>query len=296
MYHAGSSMYGHQSIDSIIMNEVIKTFSGENVCLGDIKGMFYAVFSKLPKILLFIAAKKCIEGSATLFEPLTTFMKSTLVSLLYRKRIFSKTDISSADFHSGRIASEKIPKIESPFPITSADIGVDLAVSYIPFFHSKYIKDIEEEGKKALEENQERRKLKISIFKVAKVEDKTIKYSKCFSNNLFPSKNYKKLTSVIKKHFKVSSKIHSNNVIGILIDGVPGPGKTKFADYAVSVGLAYNVYKIDMTKFIEIEFNLVLNLAFHRIEVENSSIFVIDEMDKYIDYRLQVNYTEKEIL
>jgi SpoVK/Ycf46/Vps4 family AAA+-type ATPase len=72
----------------------------------------------------------------------------------------------------------------------------------------------------------------------------------------------------------------------MLIDGIPGLGKTKFADYATDTKLAGYVYKTDMTSFLQIEFSQVVKPMFHDIHITAPTIFLIDEVDKYLDYRL----------
>jgi hypothetical protein len=79
----------------------------------------------------------------------------------------------------------------------------------------------------------------------------------------------------------------------LLIDGVPGLGKTKFADFAVESKLAGAVYKVDMTSMLKYPFSKVLLSIYHDVQINTSTIFMIDEVDKYIDYRVVVEYDEE---
>ena len=280
-----------QSVDTIIMGEVVKTFSDSDMCIASINGLLRAIFSKLPKILLFIVAKKCIESSSSLFEPFINSIKNTFVSILYRKKTYPKDNALSEDFYTARAAMNTIPNTDYPIaPVLINGTDQSVTVSYVPLLHSSIISELENKGISDLNNYKKIKDNRSSSFYVAKLEGVNAKYHKCNNSHLFPSRNYKKLASVIEKHISVSNKIKTNNMLGILIDGVPGLGKTKFADYAVSCGLADEIYKIDMTRFNSVSMKSVIDSAFHKIAVDMPTIFVIDELDKYLDQRLQTEY------
>ena len=73
-----------QDTNSLIMGEVIKLFSSsERVCYQSILS---TLFTKIPKIFFFVLAKKCIESSTVIFEPLINAIKSTLFTLFPQHR------------------------------------------------------------------------------------------------------------------------------------------------------------------------------------------------------------------
>lgn len=109
-------------------------------------------------------------------------------------------------------------------------------------------------------------------------------------SRLYPSKNYQKLEKIISSHYDVSELVGVHSVIGVIIDGVPGLGKTKFADFAADEGLAGTVNKIDMTAFLNLEFSVLMSKFYHQFEVEYNTIFMIGEVDKYLDVRIDREY------
>ena len=97
-----------QDINSLIMGEVIKLFSdNQGVCY---QSVLSTLFTKIPKIFFFVLAKKCIESSGVIFEPLTNTIKSSLFSLFYIKKKYS---LKITDPESHMIAYIK----EQEFPI-----------------------------------------------------------------------------------------------------------------------------------------------------------------------------------
>lgn len=288
--HSYGSPYT-QSVDSIIMSEVIKTFSTTDFCPANISNLFTSIFSKLPKIILFIIAKKCIESSGSLFEPFISSIKSTFLSLFYRQKEYSTVDALKKEFYITRVIKQQVPL--TTFPIASMMVKEGegtVIVSYVPGLHTRYLSEYELKGEEALLAYEKTKKNKQSNFYIAKPDGTNLNYKKCTHSFLFPSRNYKKLSLVIKNHFEVSMKVLTNDIVGILIDGVPGLGKTKFADYASSIGLTTNIYKIDMTRFNSINVKSAIKSAFHSVPIDTPTIFVIDELDKYLDARLRIEY------
>lgn len=125
-----------------------------------------------------------------------------------------------------------------------------------------------------------------------KLNPKTLKYEERNASTLFPSTNYLNLNEIIKKHNYVSNLVGSYSVLGILIDGVPGLGKTKYADFAACNGIANDIYKIDMTSLLEQSFMTILQTIYHDITIKDNTIFLIDDIDKYVNYRVRKQYDE----
>lgn len=84
----------------------------------------------------------------------------------------------------------------------------------------------------------------------------------------------------------------SYSVCGLLLDGKPGLGKTKFTDFAVIEKLAGHVFKVDMTSMLNYKFSQVIDSMYHGVSITTDTIFMIDEIDKYIDYRISVEFDE----
>jgi hypothetical protein len=284
----------HQSFstnpDTLILQEAIKAFSTSNgSCMAS---LITSLFSKIPKLFLFIGIKKLIESSSTLFDPITKIVTATLVRLLYTKAIYKNKDVYDIEYHICRELKNQKFTLEKLTPaIRITDYNTHWECEYIRGFHSMILNQIVE---KAREEHAECKKNIVTqtvLFK--KLTGSAYKNS--VFNNLYPSKNYKLLEGMITKYFVASSLLGTSDVLGILIDGVPGLGKTKFADYACQHKLVDEIYKIDMSNFVNRQLTDILNVGYFSIDIKSpKTIFVIDELDKYLDYRLLQDYETKK--
>ena len=107
---------------------------------------------------------------------------------------------------------------------------------------------------------------------------------------LFPSKNYKELERLLEKRLGVSKILGFFEPITICINGCPGLGKTKFADYIASKKLFSSVGLIDMAKMMTFPFEKVVAETTNIFSSETVSLVVVDEIDKYLDHKLKVDY------
>src|SRR5207302_10033747 len=53
-----------------------------------------------------------------------------------------------------------------------------------------------------------------------------------------------------------------------------------------------HIYKIDMTNVVKESFESILERFYHGIQPTTSTMFVIDEVDKYLDYRIKIGYDQ----
>jgi len=109
---------------------------------------------------------------------------------------------------------------------------------------------------------------------------------------LYPSKNFVNLKEIVENYIEVCTLTETNSVLGILIDGEPCLGKSAFLNYFSRFNICKKCYHIDMTKFLDFSFDEVMNIAIP--PVNQPSIFMIDEMDKYIHFHIQKKYDLKE--
>jgi hypothetical protein len=262
--------------------------------------LFAALFSKLPKFVLFILAKKCIESSGSVFTPLLSYIKFFMRKMVYKEKTWVTSNGLSIDYHVAKELQSEIPKLTSlnnPLSMAIESNSTDmLSISYIPLFHSRTLETMEEKGKVNYEKFCQLKANKKAKFLVASSNTANLTYEDCTYSELFPSVNYQRLSSSIERHFHVCKKVKANNVLGILINGVPGLGKTKFSEYAASKGLADTVYKIDMSKFLDRSFELISETFYFNIQVKTPSIFIIDELDKYLDFTMKKEFYHSNLI
>lgn len=278
------------STDSIIMQEVVRGFSSH----ASLTGLVCEFFSKIPRLIMHVIAKKCIENSSSFLEPIQNFFRGLLYTLVYRQKVYKTNDLLKEDYHLG-MAYKTTPLLaHSPVPVSFEESKDSVTVYHIPFLHKQLLAKIEEEGKLAFARHTQARAKRTVTYETFKLEGAAPKSKTCTASNLYASSNYRNLEEMLTAHFEISTQVGANNVLGVLLDGIPGLGKTKFADYAVMRKLAAVVLKIDMTNFLSLPLDSVLSTIYHGRNVIENTIFVVDELDKYVDYRLRTEYEEMQ--
>lgn len=281
------------SPDSIIMNKVVEIITSSN---SGVTNILFAIIPTLPAIAAMVTIKKCIENSGDVFSSISTYIGCIFKRLFYTTRLLDNCDrADSQDYFFKKSVEKKTYFFNSfMFPIywnyePEHKIGI---LSHMKWFygHKEYVNECEKEADTEREVYNCIKQQKKTIYKKLATTEGLPKYCVSISSKLYPSRNYVNLVKIIKTHVSVAKIVESYNVLGILIDGIPGLGKTKFADFAVEEKLVGHVYKVDMTTMLKYAFSETLQLMYHKIDIITDTIFVIDEIDKYIDYRVDLEY------
>jgi hypothetical protein len=111
--------------------------------------------------------------------------------------------------------------------------------------------------------------------------------------HLFASNNYINLSNILKDYFEVSDILETYRTLGILLDGEPGLGKTYFVDFLASQKICGEVLKIDMTTVLERDFTSIIK-SINTGKRDTSFTVMIDELDKYLDYRIRDAYKKEQ--
>lgn len=207
--------------------------------------------------------------------------------MFYRTKIYDSSKKDSLDYIICKsMDNVKIPESDI-FPCHKNEIGKKVYLSYPWFYQNEWYSNIIHQSQIDYENNLNDKQTKYGIFSKSNV------YYSITPNNLFPCKNYTELTNTIRNFVKVCSINKQYSPIGILIDGEPGLGKSKFADYIASTSILSYVYKVDMTICIgETDFSKLFESIFHRIKVYEPSLFVLDELDKYLNHAIMTKYSQ----
>lgn len=284
------SMYQpFESVDAIVMREVIGMFSGKSFSVGN---LCTVLGSKMPKLFFMIVVRKCLDNSSLITSPVLTLIFSVLSRVMYRTVIYNSSDTDSLDFHTILILKknkEALQLLRPPLMIEEREVG--LSVSYIPFVHSSKLRDIRKDSEASLDKYLLSKNSVGTKYKIFRIQNSMSSFITGEANTMYPSSNYKRLASSVSSFFRVCKLTERIEVAGILLNGVPGLGKTRFIDYAVKTKLVNEVYKIDMTCLLNETFDTILKNAYHSVPCKNEKImFVFDELDKYLDYRCHVLY------
>ncbi len=282
--------------DAIIMNKITQIVIDDN---GKISDFTSSIIPKLPVIFFMVAVKKCIENSGDFFYTIWYGLKSLVRKIVYtEKKLINYTDAKTECYYFNKsYQKRKYSFINQILPIyRQHDDDKDIITfSYINWYstHKKLIHSCEIEAVKDYQDYElSSNQIKV-LYKKLSVADGCLNYIDSKSSTLYPSHNYVNLTKIIHTHVSVAKIIKSYSVLGILIDSEPGMGKTKFADFAVNEKLVGHVYKIDMTNMLKYSFSNLLNIMYHKIQITTDTLFMIDELDKYIEYRIDLEYADE---
>ncbi len=103
---------------------------------------------------------------------------------------------------------------------------------------------------------------------------------------LYATKNFVELFNIIKEYCRTSELLNYYYPISILLNGEPGLGKTRFADYCYNQNYFESVIIIDMLMYTDIPFSKIYSLILENFETKmpkNPNLIIIDELDKYIE-------------
>ena len=162
-----------------------------------------------------------------------------------------------------------------------------LEVDYMIGIHSNMLEQIENEG--ALNYNKEINSSCYYLYNKGSYTAQTY-------NELFPSDNYVKLTNIIRDHVDVEFVTRHFRTLCILINGVPGLGKSLFAEYIASKNIVSHVHRVDLNKLENMNldpdslFNNMLDDIFKSIPLVETSVIMIDEIDKWLQEYIERSY------
>lgn len=257
---------------------------------ADVVGFFETIKPKIPFLMMAVFVKKLLDNSGSMLSTFAEWSWTVVKRLLYTERkLQGGEDETLFDYHLivQMQANERsmTDRFVPMYMIPETEVDPHHYLKYCFLFHRSKIKEMEHIAKTNFDKYIRKVKNKTDYRQLMK-NGQMQHYIRGDKSNLYPSTNFIKLEKIIKSHFEVSTLVKTYSVLGMLIDGVPGLGKTKFANYAATTRLANHVYKTDMTKFLQIPFGELIHTMFHSITIYGNTIFLIDEIDKYIDYQI----------
>ena len=251
-------------------------------------------------ILLILAMKHYFSNTTDIINPLVSGMKSILFRLFYKSVTYKNTDAGTLDYWVATNIGDTICVSKEdtgpnstggstrhngvPFYINNVEGGI--IAYYFRGLHSDL-----EDGivKDATTRYNEYKEANVRVSMLNKVSS-DMRVVPGIPNLMFPSSNYKRLSKCITNFVRVCKINKSYKPLGILVDGEPGLGKTKFADYMASNDLIENIIRIDMTVLKEKEFDVIIDSIYMNRPSNASTMYVIDELDKYLQYRIETTY------
>ncbi len=254
-----------------------------------IKNMFIKLIRSLPNILFILVLGECITNKDFLKNIIKGFMWSISTMFFYKKLVLDKQNTVHINSYIANIISEEIIDGERiwGFPIYLKDVrnGCILHVMYMRGIHDRFIDNII--AKARLRMNKSIGNPDNTVYH--RFEGKYVPYS---TSGLYPSKNYVELESIVRSHFEISEDTNSSKVMSILIDGEKGLGKSSFSEYITKSNIAKDVFRVDMSSNICLETDptTLFKQIFTNVYLRGNSIFMIDEMDRYVDIYISRSY------
>jgi len=272
---------------TLILKEILKIFESSN------KLSFKEFWCKLPNISKKIGMVLFAYSITTHFEKITNIfiyiLKFIFNTLVLKKYTFKKKDIEYRYFNSYFSHTKSInSSIESSFNNRKVQIHKRnqlITIKANKYLHSDLFEDIELFKKKLNTD--------ISFFKKFDGNKLSLKQPMV----LFDSENFLKLKKIVETFVYQSKNTEMISTLSIIINGEPGLGKTKFSEYIchkksdiTGDKIFDTVFLLDMIKSFDMSYDNMFNIAYFDVEISGPTLFVIDEIDKYLSSKLLEEY------
>lgn len=116
---------------------------------------------------------------------------------------------------------------------------------------------------------------------------------KC-QQTMFAYKRYCHLYDEIRSYFEINNLINIRKPIGIILNGIPGTGKSSFCDYVCQKGICTNVIKINMMNYVNLDFKTILSAIKGKFQLMDNDLLCFDELDKYFNIYLMNKYQKQQ--
>lgn len=287
----------------LIMQEIISVFQtlkGDGTNPLKIAEIVKGIASRVPYIVLIILIHHYIGNTKDMVQGLSSLLWRLTSSAVYRTNRYSMEDARSLEYYQAEAFTNagKTEVQSFGIPLYIATVSQDrgsrtgsavnvVQVQYIPWVHSKMVDQIENTGKERfdLAENGS------NYYLYSADNYRSQQYGK-----LFPSNNNLLLEKIVRDHVDVEWATNYFRTVGILINGMPGLGKSKSAEYIAASGIVSNVHRVDLNQkeFMTRDPDTLFKGIFRDIPVVKTSLFVIDEMDKWLVEYIERSYIKLE--
>lgn len=171
----------------------------------------------------------------------------------------------------------------SGIPIYLEKEGIEYLLYSIPWIHDKFMQELDNLTQEVI-------KSRSGIDTVCKdASGKTF-----VPLDLFASNNYIKLDNVISSYFDIYSETKMVIPPLVVINGVPGLGKSHSSHYIARLGKYGEIRHIDLTSsgMVNKSFSAIVSELLSK-KTNVTTIIYFDELDKYVNLYTQHAYTSK---
>lgn len=286
-----TSLMGNTS-DSLIVKELLKL--GSLVDTSSFGGIVRSIPSLLMKALGIALIKYMITNGGLPF--LSKFFFSFIVPLLYRKSKLRRSDpkenaiITAVQKHITTKEENSNVCVQecNGIPIRVIDFGDSVVIENVPIIHSFTLTELYHTGTSAYETSL----IPQDVQVVCKCGNER-PFVPC---KVYESRNCKMFGESVRSCFTETRCTDYTRTHSILIDGVPGLGKSMTVGYvyhnlAKELGIR-EIYYYDLsTTMRERKFPDIVNLITSK-KVDHPTMYFIDEIDKYLDWQTESEYSK----
>ena len=105
-------------------------------------------------------------------------------------------------------------------------------------------------------------------------------------HTVFPNPRYNSLYNEINNYFNINNRIGIKKPIAIVLNGIPGVGKTSFCDFISQKGICNNLIKVNMMNFTGLSFADIIESINATFKLTDNDLVCFDELDKYFNIYL----------
>lgn len=272
---------------SPVVQEIITVLQSIGCSDKSMKEVVSRLLKRVPYVVLLIVVTHYASNTEQLMSALKRLGWHSVKSLVYTRTSY---DRGSTEGPEKFIFAEfnKEPEVIYSFgiPMYRELYGDIMTVYHISSIHSGVFNEIVERGR------QEYSRMEDSSTLFFHIRDN---YRNQNPKELYPSRNYSAIMESFRVRIILEGAGKMYNVSGVLIDGVPGLGKSNLADFAARSGLFHRVYRADLNSPEHLNKTpaTLFRAIYSNISVtKGPTMFMIDEMDKWLAFYIDKSYND----
>lgn len=267
----------------IIMKEIVSILNSFRQ--ADAGTGIWVILTGIVQIIVVIAVYRLAQNPEIMTEYLRWIGWIIFRRIAYRSfRISHTSGLGSlrANFYN-TISPNSLP---FNLPMLIEICGDETTVSYIPWIHDANRTRCETLAQKAYESSQK------TTCTFHQWSDS--KYAPVQPIETYPSRNCLQLQAIIERCVLVCSRLRQYKPICLSLNGEPGLGKTASVHFIASQHSVRNIYRCDLSSIecLDADMETMFQSMYHEVEVSVPTIFLIDEIDKWLDYQVSSTYSD----
>ena len=125
-------------------------------------------------------------------------------------------------------------------------------------------------------------------------DEENVSLKEVVADPVYETHNVRHVKEIIQSHIRICNAIGNYPQCSMLINGEPGLGKTKVADYIAHNKICDKTYVFDMTRFRTCVFKDFIGLIdvnmSYKTDQKSVEMVMFDEIDKYLDFWVDYEY------